>query len=161
VEKASEKYFCENELITGWRLLTGSPKLQTTKEPPNIGHFCGKWPIKIRDPMSFRHPVLRVYRHSIFAHVCLMQMGGGRGVTCVTATEQQYFVNEFLVACLLMLYIYTWMPNVNKPTKRKKSARPQRGKYFCNPVGSRFFLLICRCWICAHACPIGKKAWPR
>jgi len=23
----------------------------------NIGHFCGKWPIKIRDPMSLRHPV--------------------------------------------------------------------------------------------------------
>ena len=29
----------------------------STKEPLNIGHFCGKWPIKIRDPMSLRHPV--------------------------------------------------------------------------------------------------------
>jgi len=27
----------------------------STKEPSNIGHFCGKWPIKIRDPMSLRH----------------------------------------------------------------------------------------------------------
>ena len=30
----------------------------STKEPLNIGHFCRKWPIKIRDPMSLRHPVL-------------------------------------------------------------------------------------------------------
>ena len=22
-----------------------------------MGHFCGKWPLKIRDPMSLRHPV--------------------------------------------------------------------------------------------------------
>ena len=29
----------------------------SAKEPLNIGHFCGKWPIKIRDPMSLRHPV--------------------------------------------------------------------------------------------------------
>ena len=29
----------------------------STKEPLNIGLFCGKWPIKIRDPMSLRHPV--------------------------------------------------------------------------------------------------------
>ena len=29
----------------------------STKEPLNIGHFCGEWPIKIRDPMSLRHPV--------------------------------------------------------------------------------------------------------
>jgi len=29
----------------------------STKEPINIGHFCGKCPIKIMDPMSLRHPV--------------------------------------------------------------------------------------------------------
>ena len=28
------------------------------KEPLNIGHLCGKRPIKIRDPMSLRHPVV-------------------------------------------------------------------------------------------------------
>ena len=28
-----------------------------TKEPLDTGHFCGKWPIKIRIPMSLRHPV--------------------------------------------------------------------------------------------------------
>jgi len=31
----------------------------STKEPLNIGHLCGKWPIKIKDPMSLRHPVQR------------------------------------------------------------------------------------------------------
>ena len=31
----------------------------STKEPLNIGHFCGKWPVKIRDPMSLRHLVGR------------------------------------------------------------------------------------------------------
>ena len=31
----------------------------STKEPLNIGHFCGKWPINIRDPMSLRHPATR------------------------------------------------------------------------------------------------------
>jgi len=63
-----------------------------------------------------------------------------------------------------MLYIYTWITNINKPMstnqqKGKQSARPQWGKYFCNLVGSWFFLLICRCCICAHACSIEKKAW--
>ena len=32
----------------------------STKETLNIGHFCGKWPIRIRDPMSLRHPVLNL-----------------------------------------------------------------------------------------------------
>ena len=31
----------------------------STKEPLNIGLFCGKWPRQIRDPMSLRHPVLQ------------------------------------------------------------------------------------------------------
>jgi len=30
---------------------------ESIKEPLNLGHFCGKSPIKIRDPMSLRHPV--------------------------------------------------------------------------------------------------------
>jgi len=29
----------------------------STKEPLDMSHFCGKWPIKIRDPMSLGHPV--------------------------------------------------------------------------------------------------------
>jgi len=29
----------------------------STIEPLNKGQFCGKWPIKISDPMSFRHPL--------------------------------------------------------------------------------------------------------
>ena len=28
-----------------------------TTEPLNIGHFCGKWPIKIRDPIGLGHTV--------------------------------------------------------------------------------------------------------
>jgi len=35
-----------------------SCRLFSTKEPLNIGHFCGKWPIKIKDPMTLHHPVL-------------------------------------------------------------------------------------------------------
>ena len=51
----SQQYSC-----TGWQRLIGSPKLQIIfhKRATNIGHFGGKWPIKIRDPMSLRHPVL-------------------------------------------------------------------------------------------------------
>jgi len=33
----------------------------STKEPLNIGHFCGKWLMKKRDPMSLRHPVSWFY----------------------------------------------------------------------------------------------------
>jgi len=32
----------------------------STKEPLNVGHFCGTWPTKIRDPMRLRHPVLHL-----------------------------------------------------------------------------------------------------
>jgi len=42
----------------------------STKEPLNIGHFCGKWPIKIRDPMSHCHPVLlQVYANLWFVPI--------------------------------------------------------------------------------------------
>jgi len=40
----------------------------STKEPLNMGHFCGKWPIKIRDPMSLRHPI------SIYRIWCAIQL---------------------------------------------------------------------------------------
>ena len=29
----------------------------STKEPLNIGRFCGKWPIKVMDPISFGRPI--------------------------------------------------------------------------------------------------------
>jgi len=41
------------------------------KEPLNIGHFCGKWPIKIRDPMSLCHPVHFSSRLSACVRVCV------------------------------------------------------------------------------------------
>jgi len=34
----------------------------STQEPLNIGRFCGKRPIKIRNPMSLRHPVKAFYQ---------------------------------------------------------------------------------------------------
>jgi len=42
-----------------WRRLIGSPKVQIIfhKRATKSGHFCQKWPIKIRGPMSLRHPV--------------------------------------------------------------------------------------------------------
>ena len=50
----------------------------STKEPPNIGLFCGKWPTKIRDPMSLRHPVFagiqRMSRHAstyTYIYICI------------------------------------------------------------------------------------------
>jgi len=52
--------FCESENVyTGWRRLIDplSCRSFSTKEPLNVSHFCGKWPVKIRDPMSLRHPV--------------------------------------------------------------------------------------------------------
>jgi len=35
----------------------------STKEPLNIGHLCGKWPVKIRHPMSLRRAVVYKKRH--------------------------------------------------------------------------------------------------
>jgi len=31
-----------------------------------MGHFCRKWPVKIRDPLSLRHPVLIIQRQAPF-----------------------------------------------------------------------------------------------
>jgi len=54
-------------LSTGWRRLVGCLNLQVffwAKEPLIIGLFGGKWPIKIKHPMTPRHPVRRR------VHVC-------------------------------------------------------------------------------------------
>ena len=44
---------------TGWRRSIGCFKLQAflAKEPLIIGLFCGKWSMKIRRPVTLRHPV--------------------------------------------------------------------------------------------------------
>jgi len=57
--------------VTGWRRLIGFPscRLFSTKEPLNIGHVCGKWPIKIRDPMSLRHPVRHTCEYDTYEKV--------------------------------------------------------------------------------------------
>jgi len=51
-------------LSTGWRKNIGSPKLQIVFHKRATKYralffFCRKWPVKIRDPMSLRHPVPR------------------------------------------------------------------------------------------------------
>ena len=38
------------------------------QKPLNIGHFCGKWPITIRDPMSLRHRLRHRVPVNIFTH---------------------------------------------------------------------------------------------
>ena len=43
----------------------------STKQPLKIGHFCGKWPIKIRDPMSLRHPGVWVRCATYISHECM------------------------------------------------------------------------------------------
>jgi len=58
----------EITLLTQWGLKGGedpedalSCRSFLAKEPLLIGLFCGKWPIKIRHPMTLRHPVLGRY----------------------------------------------------------------------------------------------------
>jgi len=51
-----------------WRRPIGFLSLQVIvcKEPLITGLFCGKWPAKIRHPMSLRHPVAGgLYNHSV------------------------------------------------------------------------------------------------
>ena len=56
---SKEANVVKRDQSTGWRGLIGpvSCRSFSTKEPLNIGHFCGKWPIKISDPMGLRRPV--------------------------------------------------------------------------------------------------------
>jgi len=46
-------------LGTGWQRLRQCLNLQVIlcKKATNSGLFCGKWPMKIRHPMTLRHPV--------------------------------------------------------------------------------------------------------
>jgi len=46
-------------VITGWRRFIGCSKLQVSfrKRSTNDRVFCGKWPMKIRHPVTLRHPV--------------------------------------------------------------------------------------------------------
>jgi len=63
LDKSSYQHKCRTLFsilkTTGWRRLIGSPKLQIIfhKRATKYRSFCGKWPIKIRDPMSLRHLV--------------------------------------------------------------------------------------------------------
>ena len=52
-------------------------------EPLMIGLFCGKWPIKIRQPMGLRHPVESVRECvCVWAHAYVScETQGGRGLS--------------------------------------------------------------------------------
>jgi len=41
----------------------------STKEPLNIGLFCGKWPTKIRHPTGLCHPVICVHVYDSYIHL--------------------------------------------------------------------------------------------
>jgi len=85
---------------TGWQRLIGSPlscrSFSTkgkNKIPINISHFCGKWPINIRDPMSLRHPVQ-------WSRVAAFQKVGSIFISLLYSfdtarSEQQYFTGVF------------------------------------------------------------------
>jgi len=59
--------YVRHDLCTGWRRFKDplSCRSFSTKDPLDLGHFCGKWRIKTRDPMSLRHPVARLLHMSV------------------------------------------------------------------------------------------------
>jgi len=59
----------------------------STKEPLNIGHFSGRWPVKIRDPVSLRHPVQTL----VMSHI---------PVSNVTRSYERVLSSIYLAACL-------------------------------------------------------------
>jgi len=70
----------------------------STKEPLNIGHFCGKWHIKIRDPMSLRHPVSDVRRTDF-------QSASGM--------IKSRLVYEWVMSHIWMRHVSLWMRHVS------------------------------------------------
>jgi len=91
-------------IITGWRRLIGSPKLQiiSTKEPLNIGLFCWKRRIKIRDPTSLRHPVrIFAYWH---AYICMCMCVYMYVYVCILYVCIYKYIH---IGILIYMYIYT------------------------------------------------------
>jgi len=52
----------------GWRRLKGCFKLQVIfcKRATNYRVFCGKWPMKIRHPVTQRHPIIGLFSNDSF-----------------------------------------------------------------------------------------------
>jgi len=103
----------------GWRRLIGCLKLQVIfhKKPSIIGLFCGKWPMKIRRPLSLRHPVwaptysktfLKMCSHSVryvieyTPRIHLVEMSGGKIVEICTRTANTWvnYSNTFVESCI-------------------------------------------------------------
>jgi len=65
----------------------------SAKEPPIIGLFCGKWPVKIRHPVGLRHPVMQPDNiasthggHQTVKYLDLKIWWFSCGIFCVTGT---------------------------------------------------------------------------
>jgi len=88
---------------TGWRRPIGCFKLQAflAKEPLIIGLFCRKWPMKIRRPVTLRHPVhTHEYVDETYIHVNMLYN------TCI----QIYMRMRHVTHRMFMLYdIFTFL----------------------------------------------------
>ena len=92
---------------TARRRLIGSPKLQIIfhKRAFKYSYFCGKWPIKIRDPMSLRHPVsISCYalQHDAVSHIVLLCVATERCNTTHSCETLHHI-------CGAPLYWYEWV----------------------------------------------------
>jgi len=65
----------------------------STKEPLNTGHFCGKWPIKIRDPMSLCHPVVYVAM-CIVVHRCVVSRVKTSCLVCISHVTYRWVTSH-------------------------------------------------------------------
>jgi len=71
----------------------------SAKERLIIGLFCGKWPKKIRHPMTLRHPVCRFYVcMCVCVYVCIY--------TCVSIYVSTYTYTYIHTYICFYIYIY-------------------------------------------------------
>jgi len=68
----------------------------SAKEPPIIGLFCGKWPLKIRHSMPLRHPVARIPIYVYFVRICKMMYVH----VCII------YVYVYVCVDIYMIYVY-------------------------------------------------------
>ena len=137
MEKASEKYFCENELTTGWQLLIGSPKLQIIFHKRATKYRALLWKMTYKDKGS--------YQSSPPCTLCLPTQyictrmpnanGGGEGGYMWDRNRTTIFCTR-VFSCLSANVVYLHVnnkyqqTNVNKPTKRETKCAAPMGKIF-------------------------------
>jgi len=93
---------CYYILGRGWRRFS-------TIEPLNLGQFCGKWPIKIRDPMSLRHPAapLRPSRLLTIYAGKLTTISPPHPINTCTYMYVNQYVLDSMYTCLY-IHVYTY-----------------------------------------------------